>query len=112
MTDLIDLMQARSERDKAIQKVSLNNNSFMDRAIQQLRYWVDIGNARQMIDEFTGEDMRIWLQAVDIVPAHPNAWGALISTAVKRKIIVGTEKYVSMKSIKSHARKTQLYRWA
>lgn len=107
--DLIDLMQARSERDKAIQKVSLNNPNFMDMALYA---FPGMKERTAPGEEFTGEDISHRLFIMGIVPSHPNALGALIMQAVKRGLIVGTGKYVSMKSVKSHARKTQLYRWA
>ena len=106
--DLFSLADSRIERDKAIAKVSLNNPCFMDEAIKQLgKFQTSMG-----VSEFTGEDLRVWLQSYDIFPLHPNAWGALISTAVKRKLIVPTGSYTQMKSRSSHARKTAVYKWA
>lgn len=106
--DLLERM-AQDARDKAIEKVSLNNDSFMERALKMISH---LRAQMHLMDrEFTGEDIREHLISWKIEPAHSNAYGALIMTAVKRGLIVGTGKYVSMKSAKSHARKTQLYRW-
>ena len=108
--DLVDLMTSRSERNKGIQKVSLNNDDFMTRALAYIR-WRGLVPLHSK-EEFTGEQIRQWMQFEYIVPAHPNAWGALISTAVKRKLIVPTGSYTQMRSKTSHARKTAVYRWA
>lgn len=111
--DLIDLMQARSERDKAIQKVSLNNDSFMSRALDCIQDLKDLpGEFFGRHCEFTGEQIRLYLTLCKIIPAHSNAYGALVMTAVKRGLIVPTGRYTSMKSRSSHARKTAVYRWA
>jgi hypothetical protein len=55
----------------------------------------------------TGEDIR---ELVAEEPGHHNAWGGLISAAVSQKLIEPTGDYTSMKSPKSHGRKTPIYR--
>lgn len=117
--DLVDLMTSRSERDKGLQKVSLNNDGFMWMALQLLTH-VSAAKDNPKLSlysvfptrEFTGEDIRSFITQSEIEPAHSNAFGALIMTAIKRKIIVPTGAYTSMKSSSSHARKTAVYRWA
>lgn len=101
------------ERDKGLQKVSLNNPNFMDKALDELAIIKRLmPNEEFSPDGFTGEDIRNWLSTDGIQPDHSNAWGALIMTAIKRGIIVPTGSYTSMKSKTSHARKTAVYRWA
>jgi hypothetical protein len=58
---------------------------------------------------FIGEDIRFHLELYMDAPKHPNAWGALISMLVKRKIIFGTGKYRQMHDKRSHARTSQIY---
>ena len=103
---------SRRERDKGIAKVSLNNDGFMSRALNQLGEWKSNWILHGGDSNFTGEDIRIWLGAVDIIPAHSNALGALTMQAIRRGIIVPTGRYISMKSRSSHARKTAVYKWA
>jgi hypothetical protein len=62
--------------------------------------------------EGTGEDIRRFLvedMSLD-PPHHHNAWGGLISGALRRGTITGTGKYRKMTSVRSHARKTEVYR--
>ncbi len=107
--DLFDHAESVRARDEGITKVALNNPCFMDQALAYLK-------SRRALDstigEFTGEEIRHWLQVRNIKPDHQNAWGALILTAQRRKIIVGTGRYVAMTLKTSRARKNQVYRWA
>jgi hypothetical protein len=59
----------------------------------------------------TGEDIRRFLlEGLQLEPPHHhNAWGGMISGAIKMGIIAGTGRYTSMKAVKSHARKTEIY---
>jgi hypothetical protein len=59
----------------------------------------------------TGEDIRRFLlEELHLEPPHHhNAWGGVISGAVKMGIIIGTGRYTKMRAIKSHARKTEIY---
>jgi hypothetical protein len=42
-------------------------------------------------------------------PASPNAWGALVNSAVRKAILKPTGHYRPMKDVRSHARKTAVY---
>jgi hypothetical protein len=59
----------------------------------------------------TGEDIRRFLiEEVQLEPPHHhNAWGGMISGAIKKGIISGTGRYTRMNSVSSHARKTEIY---
>jgi len=58
----------------------------------------------------TGEDIRLRCAELNINPHHANAWGAFVSLMVKEGKLIPTGKYVPMKAVKSHARKTALYK--
>ena len=92
-------------RDRALKSVADNSEDWMEKALEALKY---LSTRR----EWTGEDIRLLISKPGIVgaPHHHNAWGALINTAVRRKLIVATGRYESMKTTKSHARKTPVYR--
>lgn len=101
MTQL-DLEDAIMARDMALKQVSDNSGEFMPRALHALKSLPP--------GDYTGEDIRLHLEGLGIVPHHNNAWGALIRKAVNSRLIIFTDKYVPMKAKKSHARRTPLYR--
>jgi hypothetical protein len=57
----------------------------------------------------TGEDIRRMLLPHVGHPASPNAWGALVNSAVRKAILKPTGHYRPMKDVRSHARKTAVY---
>jgi hypothetical protein len=60
--------------------------------------------------EATGEDLRLACEADGIVPHHPNAWGAFVMNLCRQGFLEKTGRYQQMKSKKSHARETKVYR--
>ena len=90
-------------RDEGIAKVSDNNDNWMQLAIMDAEGFVH----RHLC--FTGEDIRFYLVQRVGHPGHSNAWGALINTLVRRKIIKPTGEYRAMRDDSSHARKTPVY---
>jgi len=92
-------------RDEGIAQVSEHNESWMERCIRVVtnHYLWEGGN-------FTGEEIRFVCEAEAGYPNHSNAWGALINTLVRRKIIKPTGEYRAMRDDNSHARKTPVYR--
>ncbi len=88
-------------RDEGISKVSENNGKWMELCVTRFSHvgWQD----------FTGEDVRFYCSQMVGCPTHPNAWGALINTLVRRKIIRPTGEYRAMRDDSSHARKTPVY---
>jgi len=93
-------------RDKGLAQVSEHNENWMFWALDEAEIWVE----HTLKDDFTGEDIRRWIESEGLKPNHPNAWGALINTLIKRKIIVPTGEYRAMKDNTSHARKTPVYK--
>jgi hypothetical protein len=96
---------AQSARDEAIDRVSVNAGPWLPIAIGYI--------ARITEWEGTAEDLR--LKLIDSgcpFPHHHNAWGALIMAAVKRGMLQATGRMAKMKTPKSHARKSSVYRRA
>ena len=90
-------------RDEGIAKVSDNNESWMNECIKY------VSTQPRFRAKFTGEDIRFNCVSFVGYPSHPNAWGALINTLVRRKIIKPTGEYRAMRDDSSHARKTPVY---
>ncbi len=90
-------------RDEGIAQVSEHNGAWMELCIHAAP------ELAAMERVFTGEDLRFYLSKRVGCPAHPNAWGALINTLVRRKIIRPTGEYRAMRDDSSHARKTPVY---
>ncbi len=103
-SDFGPLFSGELLRDEGIAKVTEHNGKWMERCIEMMgrsHWWGD--------GTFTGEDIRLQLGFSVGQPHHPNAWGALVSTLIKRKIIKPTGEYRAMKDENSHARKTPVY---
>ncbi len=92
-------------RDEGIAKVSEHNESWMEHAVKFVEDWSPLHDWY----DFTGEDLRFMLNQKVGLPRHPNAYGALINTLVRRKIIKPTGEYRAMRDDSSHARKTPVY---
>lgn len=58
----------------------------------------------------TGEGLGNAVTTYYCAPSRPQAWGALISWAIKQKLIIVTGDRHRMKKPSSHARKTDVYR--
>ncbi len=89
-------------RDEGIAKVSDHSGKWMELCILEVEIW-------RMDDTFTGEDIRHHCSYTVGLPKHPNAFGALVNTLVRRKIIKHTGEYRAMRDSSSHARRTPVY---
>lgn len=58
---------------------------------------------------YTGESIRTLVTEAGQRPHHPNAWGALVATAARRKLIIDTGSMTKMRKKSSHARRTPVY---
>ncbi len=95
-------------RDEGIAKVTEHNENWMDLAIREVeRFTIQSDEGGE--GNFTGEDIRFWCSRTIGCPHHPNAWGALTNTLLKRKIIKPTGEWRKMRDDRSHARKTPVY---
>ncbi len=92
-------------RDEALEQVSSHNGKWMELCIKEAQYYV----RTSLPISFTGEDLRFHCQRAVGCPAHSNAWGALINTLVRRKIIKPTGEWRKMRDSSSHARRTPVY---
>ena len=95
-------LPAISARDRALARVSGHSGEWMPRAMIALE-WLPAG-------QLTGEDIRLRLIHQVGAPHHHNAWGALIRHGIKGGLLVATGEYRKMITLKSHARKTPVYR--
>ncbi len=93
-------------RDEGLAVVSLNSQPWMDKALALLP------QMRREHMTVTGEDIHIWIEKRLGPPHHYNAWGALVSTAVRRGIIEFTGSYRKCTSPVRHAHRTPVYRFA
>lgn len=106
---LFDLMEGKKLREEGITQVSVHNESWMDRCLRRAEGFA-VQRKGLMNDTFTGEDIRFYCKDYIEQPKHPNAWGALINTLVKRNVIRSTGQYQQPKDKSSHARAIQIYR--
>lgn len=102
----LDLGLSRQARDAGIERVL--ENAGVDWKEAASDYIAGLPHGYRC----TGEEIRNACTERGIVPHHPNAWGGLISGAIKSGLLVGTGEYVPMKDKRSHARKTQVLRRA
>ena len=100
-----NLEEARRLRDQGIKQVASNNENWMEQCIYLATQY-----AQKRGGSFTGEDIRFCCRQLVGQPKHANAWGALINTLIKRKIIEPTGEHRPMKDRVSHARSTPVYR--
>jgi hypothetical protein len=106
MNDLPLLAYAEAARDRALAQVEQSNEGWFQLAILQIE---QLGK-RESQPEVTGEDIRRIIEPMIGKPSHSNAWGAVIATAMRRKLIFDTGRMGRMVSLASHARKTTIYR--
>ena len=99
----LDLVEAIEARDKALGKVADKAGDWIDTALAILPH------IRHDSAFVTGEDVRLWLEERISKPHHHNAYGALIRIAIRHGILRPTDKWVQMRTKKSHARMTRVY---
>jgi len=104
MNDQLPLFTGSQLRDEALARLENHNIDWMTRGL--------IAIASHINTEMTGEDIRRILRRIIGDPTHHNAWGALISRAVKRGLIEPTGEWRPMQLPRSHARQTPVYRRA
>jgi hypothetical protein len=93
---------AKARRDEGMGRVTANAGPWVPAArteIAKLRGWCG-----------TGEDLRLLLVPLIGPPHHHNAWGPLIKYAIERHWLFPTGERRHMKSKKSNARSTAVYR--
>jgi hypothetical protein len=94
---------AKKARDAALARVRQNGGDWREKALCAL----------YLIPGFEGtaEDIRLKLQIKRLEPPHHhNAWGEMIKAALAQKMIIPTGQRRKMRTRKSHARETAVYR--
>jgi len=98
----LNLFDAKVLRDEGMDRVLNNSPTWFQHAMRMvdgLRDWTG-----------TGEDLRLYLIPLIGEPHHRNAWGALTAQALRRNYLRPTGERVQMRTLKSHARSTDVYR--
>jgi hypothetical protein len=101
--ELFDLPESKRRRDEGMERVSSNNESWLEACCRETEKYT-LTRAY-----FTGEDIRFHCSSVVGHPGHHNAWGALTNVLLKREIILKTGHHKPMKAKRSHARMTPIY---
>lgn len=94
---------AKLERDEALRRIEQNAGRWFDQA---MAFIISLPHGHIG----TGEDIRFLIAERIGNPHHHNAYGSLISHAVKDRLIVETGRRPHMRGPKSHARRTPEYR--
>ena len=103
MANQFDLFGSKAARDEGMARVAGRAGNFIQDGLSAI--------ARLPVGfTVTGEDIRRLLIHDGIVPHHHNAWGSLIRNAVERQLIRPTGRYLQMRAVASHARRTPEYR--
>jgi hypothetical protein len=94
--------EAQASRDEGLRRVQSKNRQWLDDCLAKMPL---------LTGHMTGEEIRIRMTFSVGQPTHHNAWGSLIMSAVRKGLIEATGEYRSMKTKKSHARKTPVYKF-
>jgi hypothetical protein len=101
----LDDVLARRARDDALARVGGGAGSWMGEARALAGHLLPPGW------EGTGEDLRLALTEAGLrAPHHHNAWGALVLGLVARGLLARTGQMRGMRTARSHARRTAVYR--
>jgi len=105
--DQPDLFSAKEARNEAMKRVEDNAVDWMPLCMAA---FLNVAHENQGAF-VTGEDVRLLIEQRGIPPPHHhNAWGAVINNLVRGGFLEKTGKHVHMKTRRSHARATPLYR--
>ena len=94
---------ATALRDAALERVGEHNAGWLADAIALVP---SVGRA---IQPFTGEELRLALEAKLGLPNHRNVMGLVIRNCLRLQMIYPTGRYRHMRTSLSHARKTPEY---
>lgn len=106
----LDLVASLEARDAGIAQVSDSHVAWIEDARDGIR-WLRSNGMLPL--EVTGEDIRVALLAAGMpAPKRPHAWGALMRTLATGGAIEDTGRSVHMRDVRSHARRTPVWRFA
>ena len=94
--------QADLFKQRGIDLVTDNNLGWMARAMLVIE-------SLPSGSRYTGEDVRHVVEDAIGPPGHHNAYGALVSHAVRKRLLAPTGDWQKMKDPQSHARQTPVY---
>jgi hypothetical protein len=100
-----DAEKSMQNKKDGMEKVAASNLPWMEAVRNRLRIVLK-GREGELL---TGEDIRATLTELGLEPNHPNAWGSLINTLIKKKVLIPTSQYRPMRDPRSHARSTRIY---
>lgn len=101
-----DLFGAPAARDAALKRVKDNAGQWMAAA-----WGAALAVAKEQDGRVvTGEDFRLAIRNRIPRPHHHNVWGAFIRDLAKAEILIDTKETANMRTKKSHARRTPVYR--
>ena len=100
-----DLDEGRRRRDEGMARVQ-ENAATWSQAVWPLLLRI----VARLDEPFTAEEVNLEIRHVAPEPHHPNAWGALTNTAVRRGVYLKIDRTAPMTRPRSHARATPLYR--
>jgi hypothetical protein len=100
-----DAVKSMQNKKDGMEKVIASNLSWVE-AVRSRLSTILKGREGEFL---TGEDIRATLTELGIEPNHPNAWGALVNSLIKKKVLIPTSQYKPMKDPRSHARSTRVY---
>jgi hypothetical protein len=95
-------------RDVAIAQVEANNHEWLALALLNTQNYLRIVKRDQ---EFTGEQLRLWLEPTIGKMPSAGCMGALTLQLIGKHIIEKTGRYAPMVTEKSHGRETKVYRF-
>jgi len=97
----VDEQQAGREAQDAVLDAAERRALFRSRAFEIFE--------RLPAGEYTGEDIRLAIQAEGVEPDHVNAWGAFIGTLARGEDLHDTGRVRAMRARGSHGRRTPIY---
>ncbi len=101
-TSIFDYLESIRLRDEGLALIADHNAPWLERALALIE------RAPYMIGPFESWRAHCLEQGLE-QPSHANAWGALARAALQRRLLMPTGRWVKMRSISSHARRTPEY---
>ena len=103
------IVTSGEDRKRTGQQLVLAFDDWKIHALYELRLFC-IERKRHGYPEFAFEEFRQVCADQNMLPRHPNAWGALASAAAKEGIIEDTGKYRRAVSRKTHSHPVKVWR--
>lgn len=111
----LDSFAARQLKDKGIDKILTNQAPWLDAAIEQIKSMkipdrgLRASQAPYSDNSMPADQIRQRIQNTIGEPNHPNAWGALFRTAMRRGLLIDTGRMTKSSITTSHSRRIPVY---